>query len=97
VPWRAYVCHAHWPALKKNLPVGQLSLGGSSTRKSKHAVREIQIGWNDPLFRKWPQRPKTRVTRLAEFSPIGRLFILGSFFMKITEITQIYGLLFPNA
>jgi hypothetical protein len=36
-----------------------------------------------------------RVTRLDEFSPIGSLFTLGSL-MKITEITQIFGLLFQS-
>jgi hypothetical protein len=30
-----------------------------------------------------------RVTRLGEFSPIWRLFTLGSFFLKITEVAQI--------
>jgi hypothetical protein len=36
------------------------------------------------------------VTRLGEFSPIGCFFSLGSFFFKITEVSQIYGLFFPN-
>jgi hypothetical protein len=35
-----------------------------------------------------------RVTRLAEFSPIGPLFSLGSF-LKNTEVAQVFGLLFP--
>jgi hypothetical protein len=34
-----------------------------------------------------------RVTRLGEFSPIGRLFTLGCV-RKITEVAQIYGLHF---
>jgi hypothetical protein len=34
-----------------------------------------------------------RVTRLGEFLPVVRLFSLGSFF-KITEVAQIFGLLF---
>jgi hypothetical protein len=34
----------------------------------------------------------TRVTRLGEFSPIGRLFTLGSV-MKITEVAKHFGLL----
>jgi hypothetical protein len=38
---------------------------------------------------------ETRVTRLGEFSPIGWLFTLGSF-LKMTEVAQIFGLLFPN-
>jgi hypothetical protein len=39
-------------------------------------------------------KPKvTRVTCLGEFSPIGSLFTLGSF-MKITEIAQLFWLLF---
>jgi hypothetical protein len=36
-----------------------------------------------------------RVTRLAEFSPIGHLFTWGSF-CKIAEIAQILGLLFTK-
>jgi hypothetical protein len=36
---------------------------------------------------------RIRVTRLGEFSPVGRL--LGSF-VKITEIAQIMGLLFST-
>jgi hypothetical protein len=32
---------------------------------------------------------------LGEFSPIGWLFTLGSF-LKMTEVAQIFGLLFPN-
>jgi hypothetical protein len=35
------------------------------------------------------------VTSLGEFSPIGRLFTLGSGF-KITEVVQIFRLLFFN-
>jgi hypothetical protein len=35
------------------------------------------------------------VTRLGEFSPIGRLFILSSF-CKIAEVTRILGLLFST-
>jgi hypothetical protein len=35
----------------------------------------------------------TRVTRLCEFSPVGRVFTLGSF-LKITEVAQILGQLF---
>jgi hypothetical protein len=35
----------------------------------------------------------SRVTRLGEISPIGRLFSLGSF-MKMTEVVQIFMLLF---
>jgi hypothetical protein len=31
-----------------------------------------------------------RVTRLGEFSPIGRLFTLGSF-LKITKVAHIFG------
>jgi hypothetical protein len=34
------------------------------------------------------------VTRLGEFSPIGRSLILGSF-CKIAEVVRILGLLFP--
>jgi hypothetical protein len=33
---------------------------------------------------------------LAKFSPIGRLFTLGSFFVKITETAQTIGLLFST-
>jgi hypothetical protein len=36
-----------------------------------------------------------RVTRLGEFSPIGRLFSLGSL-LKITEVAQHSGLLFSS-
>jgi hypothetical protein len=36
----------------------------------------------------------TRATRLGEFSPIGRLFTLGSF-LKIAQVAHILGLLFP--
>jgi hypothetical protein len=35
----------------------------------------------------------SRVTRLGEFSPIGRLFTLGSF-CDIAEVTTFFGLLF---
>jgi hypothetical protein len=43
----------------------------------------------------------TRVTSLGDFSPIGWLFTLGSFFQKLQNyigkyLAQIYGLLFPN-
>jgi hypothetical protein len=41
------------------------------------------------------QGPGARVTRLGEFSPIGRLFASG-IFLKITEVVQIFGLLFPR-
>jgi hypothetical protein len=36
-----------------------------------------------------------RVTRLAEFSPIGRLFTLGGF-LKITEVAHSFGDFFPS-
>jgi hypothetical protein len=36
-----------------------------------------------------------RVTRLGEFSPIGRLFIMGSG-LKITEAVHIFGPLFST-
>jgi hypothetical protein len=36
-----------------------------------------------------------RVTRLGEFSPVGRLFSLGTC-LEITEIVQFLGLLFPK-
>jgi hypothetical protein len=38
---------------------------------------------------------RIRVARLGKFSPIGRLFTSGSF-LKIAEIAQIIGLLFPQ-
>jgi hypothetical protein len=45
--------------------------------------------WTNNLYKKrWLS---SRVTRLIEFSPIGRLFSLG-----VSEIAQIYGLLFPK-
>jgi hypothetical protein len=37
----------------------------------------------------------TRVTRLGEFSPIGRLFSFASI-LKITEVAQVLGLLFSK-
>jgi hypothetical protein len=38
---------------------------------------------------------RSRVTRLGEFSPIGRFYSLGSF-LKITEVAQILGLFFQG-
>jgi hypothetical protein len=38
---------------------------------------------------------KSRVTRFGVFSPVGRLFTLGSR-LKMTEVVQILGLLFPQ-
>jgi hypothetical protein len=37
-----------------------------------------------------------RVTRLGEFSPLGQIFSLGSFFLKIPQIAKIIGLLFST-
>jgi hypothetical protein len=37
---------------------------------------------------------RVRVTRLGDFSPIWRLFTLATFW-KITEVPQIFGMLFP--
>jgi hypothetical protein len=37
-----------------------------------------------------------RVTRLGDFSPIGRLFTLG-LFTKITKVAQMFGLIFTTA
>jgi hypothetical protein len=39
--------------------------------------------------------PRTRVNRLGEFSLIGQLFSVASLY-KITEVAQIFGLLFPQ-
>jgi hypothetical protein len=36
-----------------------------------------------------------RVTRLGEFSPIGWLFLLGSY-LRITEVAHIFGLLYSS-
>jgi hypothetical protein len=43
----------------------------------------------------WSVKSDTRVTRLGEFSPIGWLITLGSFFL-ITEVAKIFGLLFST-
>jgi hypothetical protein len=40
--------------------------------------------------------PTIRVTRLSEFSPIGRLFTLGSFFWKLHKVTKFWGNLFQR-
>jgi hypothetical protein len=44
--------------------------------------------------KKWMAK-EIRVTRLGEFLPFVRLFSLGSFW-EITEVAQIYGVLFPQ-
>jgi hypothetical protein len=36
----------------------------------------------------------TRVTRLGEFSPVERLFTLGSIFLKITKVDKIFGAMY---
>jgi hypothetical protein len=36
-----------------------------------------------------------RVTRLGDFSPLGVILNFGQFFLKIPEVAQIFGLLFP--
>jgi hypothetical protein len=42
------------------------------------------------------QRYTNWVTRLGEFSTIGRMFTLGSF-VKISEVVQLYEVLFSTA
>jgi hypothetical protein len=49
-----------------------------------------------PLRRGYGSPDQTRVTRLGEFSPIARLFSLGSF-MKHTVAAHIFWLLFSKA
>jgi hypothetical protein len=43
--------------------------------------------------KKEPEREGSRVTRLGEFSPIGRLLSLISYW-KMTEVAQIFALVF---
>jgi hypothetical protein len=38
---------------------------------------------------------RTKVDRLGEFSPIGRLYTWASFFLKMSAVAQICVLLFP--
>jgi hypothetical protein len=38
----------------------------------------------------------SRVTRFGKFSPIGRLFTLESFLLKITKVDQILGYIFSR-
>jgi hypothetical protein len=51
--------------------------------------RQQKFAFFKPTF--YPFEPTTRVGRLGAFSPLGRLFSLGSF-SKIAEVAQIFGL-----
>jgi hypothetical protein len=57
---------------------------------SKHPLQKKQKKSKDGRF-----KTTIRVTGLAEFSLIGRLFSMGSF-SKIAEVAQIFLLLFPR-
>jgi hypothetical protein len=57
-------------------------------RESVETVHKVQKVFSSSFF-------LIRVTRWGEVSPIGWLFALGGF-LKITEVAQMYALLFPN-
>jgi hypothetical protein len=41
-------------------------------------------------------KPKNRMTRLGELSPIGGLYTFGQFFWKLQKVAQVSGLLFQR-
>jgi hypothetical protein len=60
-----------------------------------HHLRNCPISWLPFSFFHEKMSIEVRVTRFGDFSPLGRLFTLGSF-IKNTQLAQICVLLISN-